>query len=224
MIDIKHIRHIVALYEVGTVTGAAERLHMSQPTLTNHLCRLEDRLGEPLFIRSARGLEPTLMGESIYRRGKQMMQQWSSFESEVDLLAGAEMGEIRIACGAVVEQQILPSALIQFLQEHPQVDITVEVINPDRMLEHLVNGEADIAVGSFGDELPEDIEQILVDSQPIGFYVRSGRPYLDGSQVDIDFQDFVLAAPTYLTACMSGLKPGDFWLASTESTQTITTC
>lgn len=83
---------------------------------------------------------------------------------EVDLLAGAEMGEIRIACGAVVDQQILPSALIQFLQEHPQVDIRVEVINPDRMLEHQVNGEADIAVGSFGDELPEDIEQILVDS------------------------------------------------------------
>lgn len=196
MIDIKHIRHIVALYEVGTVTGAAERLHMSQPTLTSHLCRLEDRLGEPLFIRSARGLEPTLLGESMYRRGRQMLRQWVHFENEIDLLAGAELGELRVACGAVIEQKILPDALVPFLQEHPLVNIQVEVISPAKMLEHLEAGEADIAVGAFGDELSADIKRITVGSQPVGFYVRHGHPYLATAAENAQFQSFPLALPT----------------------------
>ncbi len=45
MLEVKQLRQVVALFELGTVTGAAERLHISQPALTTHLNRIESQLG-----------------------------------------------------------------------------------------------------------------------------------------------------------------------------------
>ncbi len=81
MLDIKQLRQLVALYEVGSVTGAAEKLHISQPALTAHLNRLESRLGDKLFIRSVKGLEATPLGRELYLRSKDKLRQWQAFDT-----------------------------------------------------------------------------------------------------------------------------------------------
>lgn len=195
MIDVKQVRNMVTLFETGTVTGAAEKLHMTQPTLTTHLHRLESLLGEQLFIRSSKGLEPTPMGKSFYQRGKAMLENWRVFDQEISLLAGAELGEVRVVCGAVIEQEVLPNAIVQFLQEHSLVNLQVEVINPDRMQERLMSGDAEVAVGAFSDIDKLAVEQVEAGAQQIGFYVRPGHPLLERSNNDSDLKGFPLAGP-----------------------------
>ncbi len=75
ILDAKQIKQLVALYEIGSVTGAAEKLHISQPALTAHLNSLESRLGEKPFIRSAKGLEATPLGHELYLRSKAMLRE-----------------------------------------------------------------------------------------------------------------------------------------------------
>ncbi len=195
MIDIKQLKHIVMLFETGTVTGAAERLHISQPALTTHLKRLESNLGEPLFVRSAKGLEPTPMGRSFYERAKVMLKDWLNFEHELRLLSGNEVGEIRVVCGAVFEQEILPDAIIEFLSLHPQVSLKVDVCNPERMLERLSAGEVDVAVGAFSDVSMLDVQQLPACKQQIGLYVRKGHALLKEKQLPVNFSGFLLASP-----------------------------
>jgi len=195
MLDVKQLRQLVALYEVGSVTGAAETLHISQPALTVHLNRLESRLGEKLFIRSAKGLEATPLGHELYSRSKEMLWQWLAFDSEVSLLAGAERGEVRVVCGPVIEQGILPDASVQFLQQHPGVNLQVNVYNPDRMLECMRNGDADIAVGAFPDVAGLDVELLDTRDLRLAFYVRAGHPLLEMKDWLRKLRHFPLAAP-----------------------------
>jgi len=195
MLDVKQLRQLVELYEVGSVTGAAEKLHISQPALTAHLNRLESRLGNKLFIRSAKGLEATPMGQELYLRSKDMLRQWLAFDSEVSLLAGDELGSIRVVCGPVVEQGILPNASVHFLQQHPGVDLLVDVYNPDRMLESMRNGDADIAVGAFARVVGLDVERLDTRDLRIAFYVRTGHPLLGMKDWLTKLKEFPLAAP-----------------------------
>lgn len=195
MLDVKQLRQLVAMYEVGSVTGAAEKLHISQPALTAHLNRLESRLGEKLFIRSAKGLEATPLGHALYMRSKEMLRNWLAFDSEVSLLAGAERGEVRVVCGPVIEQGILPDASVRFLQQHPGVNLQVDVYNPDRMLECMRNGDADIAVGAFPGVVGLDVELLDTRDLRIAFYVRAGHPLLRVKDWQRKLRHFPLAAP-----------------------------
>jgi len=194
MIDVKQVQRLVTLFETGTVTGAAQKLHMSQPTLTAHLGRLESRLGERLFLRTAKGLEPTPLGRSFYSRGKAMLENWIVFDRQISLLAGAELGELRVVCGAVIEQEILPNALLRFLDRHPGVNLQVEVINPSRMLDRLQQGEAELAIGAFPELREADVTRVEAGSQRIAFCVRPGHPLL-GSAADSRVASYPMAGP-----------------------------
>ncbi len=194
-LDIKQLRQVKALYEAGTVTGAAEKLHISQPALTAHLNRLESVLGEKLFIRSAKGLEPTPLGQAVYDRARDMLLQWRDLESELSLLAGAEKGEIRVVCGAVIEQGIIPGASVAFLRSHPGVDLQVTVLNPERMLEWLREGMADVAVGAFPTVAGLNAQVLDTRDQRVAFYVRAGHPLLGLRKWKSQLRNFPLAGP-----------------------------
>ena len=127
MLDIKQLKQVVKLFEVGTVTGAAEKLHISQPALTAHLNRLEYKLGGALFIRSSKGLEATPLGRDFYFQSKEMLRNWSVFDQKIKALIGAEEGRLRIVCGAIIEQNILPNIITDVLKYYPNISIDVNV-------------------------------------------------------------------------------------------------
>ncbi len=178
MLDIKRLKQVVELFEVGTVTGAAEKLHLSQPALTAHLNRIEYQLGGLLFIRSSKGLEPTPMGRDFYIQAKEMLRYWSVFEQKIKALIGTEEGSLRIVCGAIIEQNILPNIIIEVLKLYPKINIDVNVVNHQKMLQSLHNGDADIAIGIFNDSdvIEYSFEKTLLKNQPINFYARPIHP------------------------------------------------
>ncbi len=195
MIDIKSLQHMVALFETGTVTAGAQRMNIAQPTMTAHLVHLEAKLGEQLFDRSTKGLEPTPMGRAFYTRAKDMLAQWADFDSEMRFLAGSDIGDIRVCCGAVLEMGILPNAIVSLLQSRPSVNVKVDVFDPEKMLHRLRNGDADIAVGFFDDLFDDNLEQIKVPGQRMGFYVRPEHPILQQAIASQSLEKFELAAP-----------------------------
>lgn len=193
--DVKSLKQLVALYEEGSVTQAAKLLHISQPALTAQLSRLEYKLGSKLFFRSVKGLEPTLMGKTLYERSKRILAHWSAFDSEVKLISGSEIGQIRLSCGAAIEQSILPNVIIDFFSHFPKVNLDVSVINPEKMLARLQTGEADIAMGGFNTGVDHDFEEIRFKSQRIGFYVRPEHPLCKNKKTLKSFGKFKLGCP-----------------------------
>jgi DNA-binding transcriptional LysR family regulator len=195
MLDVKQLKQLVALYEAGTVTAAAAQLHISQPALTAHLNQIESGLGEQLFMRSVKGLQATPLGEALYHRARAMLLQWNDFNHEVALFAGAEKGEIRIVCGAVIELSILPDACLDFLQQYPGVDLHVSVINPQRMLEWMRQGSVDVAIGAFPNVTELAMELLDTRQQRVAFFVRAGHPLLGMRNWRKAMRNFPLAGP-----------------------------
>ena len=68
MIDLNLIRAFVTIYETGSVSAAADRLHVSQPSISYTLKRLRDLLGEPLFKRTREGMAPTYFATQLYEK------------------------------------------------------------------------------------------------------------------------------------------------------------
>jgi len=195
MRDIKHLKQLVALYEAGSITAAAEVLHISQPALTVHLSRIESDLGEQLFVRSVKGLSATPLGRTVYERSKRMLQYWAAFDSDINLLAGGDTGEIRVVCGPVIEQGILPDACVRFLQDFPRVKLKVDALNPDQMLDRLNSGTTDIAIGSFQNVDGVGTEALNSRDMPIKFYVRPEHPLLNMENWQERMKDYPLAGP-----------------------------
>ena len=67
MASLDELRTFLAVYRAGTLTAAAQALHLSQPSVSAHLRALEEEIGTPLFVRRARGVEPTARGEALAR-------------------------------------------------------------------------------------------------------------------------------------------------------------
>jgi DNA-binding transcriptional LysR family regulator len=177
------MRYLVTLYESGTVTAAAEKLHISQPSLTNHLSRMESKLGSSLFLRGAKGLEPTPLGKELYARSRQMLQQWQEFDQELKLLAGAEIGHIHLVCGPVIEQEILPSALSTFLQHFPGINTSIEVLGAELILGKVLDQQADIAVGAMPIMHDLPVVSLPGGSAEVSIYARAGHPLLQATSL-----------------------------------------
>jgi DNA-binding transcriptional LysR family regulator len=141
--DWSHIRSFLAVYEEGSLSGAARRLGLTQPTLGRQIAELEQDLGVALFIRSQRGLTPTDAADDIARHAQAMSAASSAM---VRAASGGESdiaGTIRITASDIIGAEVLPPLLASFRNVAPRVNIELSLSN--RMVD-LLTGEADIAV------------------------------------------------------------------------------
>ena len=98
-LDIQLLRTVMAIARTGRISAAAEELALSQPAVTKQLQRMEDRLGVRLFERRARGVEPTVYGQALVRRGQLIARQLGDTLDELQAMAGGERGRSPSAPG-----------------------------------------------------------------------------------------------------------------------------
>ncbi|GAA2802541.1 LysR family transcriptional regulator [Kribbella solani] len=138
------LKTFLAVHRAGTVTGAAEVLGLSQPTVTTHLKSLERLLGRPLFVRQARGVRPTSAGDELARRiGESIDALQGLMDDELDAPAVATVhlgGPADFLCTKVVP------ALAPRLSKGLQVRTTFGM--PDDLLDLLLDRSLDLVVSS----------------------------------------------------------------------------
>ena len=118
--DIRVLRYFIAAVEAESITAAAERLHLTQPTLSRQFMTLEQELGHKLFVRSNRKLRLTPKGQVFYERARDIVELCNRTKREMleeDELAG----EIRIAAGESVALKTLARAIKRLQQAAPKV-------------------------------------------------------------------------------------------------------
>lgn len=139
---------LMSFFEVarqGSVTAAAKRLRLSQPTVTGRIRQLEETYGVELFHRRGSRLDLSDLGVSLMPIVERLAQQ----EGDVDFLL-RNAGDLRtgnLRVGATGPYYILPS-VAAFRSRHPTVEITIELGNSQQMLEALSEVRLDLAVSS----------------------------------------------------------------------------
>ncbi|MFF5210984.1 LysR family transcriptional regulator [Streptosporangium sp. NPDC000396] len=145
--DLRLLGYVIVIAEEGSISGAARRLHLTQPTLSRQLRELERRLGVELFARAGRGLVPTAAGEALLRRAVNMLAEAEAALDDVRLAAQGKTGRLTVAFAGSGINGALGEALGRLRVQLPDVDLRlVELFDDAEMSAGVLNGSLDVAV------------------------------------------------------------------------------
>ena len=127
----------------GSLTAAARRLGLTQPTAGRHVAALEAAVGAALFTRSPRGLLPTQTALELVPHAEAMAAAEAAFRRSMTGNAAVERGVVRLTASEIVACEVLPPILARFCDAHRAIDIELSVSNS---VQDLLRRDADIAV------------------------------------------------------------------------------
>ncbi|MEQ8844371.1 MAG: LysR family transcriptional regulator [Phycisphaerales bacterium] len=160
--ELTPLRYLRAIADAGTMTVAAQRLGVSQPTLSFAVRKLEEELGVDLFSRTGRGLTPTEACLVLLEHGDQAVRNVDAGVRAVRALAGLEAGTVRIGAGATVVTYLLPGVVQRFRQRYADLRVSVREAGSTQVAEALLKGELDLGVVTLPVNIPGSNELMTV--------------------------------------------------------------
>ena len=161
-------RSFAAVLRHGSLSRAARRLGLTQPTVGRHIDLLEGGLGAVLFIRSNDGLTPTALALSLRAQAEAMGAAAAHLSRIASGEAEAEAGQVRLTASEFVGREVLPAMLATFLEDHPAID--VELVLSDQNLD-LLRGDADLAIRNAAPTQTQLVARRL-GAAPVRFYAH----------------------------------------------------
>jgi len=136
-------RTFLAVIEEGSLSGAARRLGLTQPTTARHIDALEAAVGAELFLRSQRGMIPTDMAQALRPYAETLASTAAALMREASGAEGAVRGAVRVSASEIIGVEHLPPILTRLRRRHP--DLVVELV-VSNLVDDLLQRGADIAV------------------------------------------------------------------------------
>src|SRR5262245_44901215 len=146
MLELRHLRLLLAIEQEGGITRAGERLFLTQSALSHQLKEIEARLGVPLFLRIKKRLHFTKAGRKVLAAARRVLPQVVQLEQELQAHAAGRRGVLRLTTECYTCYEWLPSVLERFAERYPGVDVRIVAEATERPLEALREGSVDLAL------------------------------------------------------------------------------
>lgn len=143
---LRHIEVFHAIYTTGSVTQAAQILHISQPAVSKALAHAEQQLGFELFQRDKNKLIPTPEAQALFPEIEQLYRQLHSVNTLADNLQRHDEGVIDIAITPALGFTVIPRAIAQFQKRFPKVAFRIQTIHNDEAMQALVERQCELAL------------------------------------------------------------------------------
>ena len=144
--ELRHLRYFVALAESLSFTRAAERVHVTQSTLSHQIRQLEEEVGQPLFDRIGKKVVTTEAGELFLGHASRALKEVDSGLAMLKPGGGGLTGQVRIGATHTFNIGLIPECVALFLARHPTVQVQVEELAADQISARLHAGELDIGI------------------------------------------------------------------------------
>ncbi|MFC2026107.1 LysR substrate-binding domain-containing protein, partial [Chloroflexota bacterium] len=186
-------------------TQAAQRLHMSQPSVSQHVQTLERHFDTKLFIRSNRNLQLTDAGMALVPLALDMVKQSTLIEETMASLDGAVYGHLMVGCSTTPGKYVLPQLLARFHSQYPRVKVTCQVAPQTLAIQSLCDGQVHFALTSFAQQSTRDAEFRKFMRDPVVLIAPKDHPWAEHGEIDpqdLYDVDFIMREPesgTYST-------------------------
>lgn len=174
--DLKHFRYVVAVAHEKNITKAAEKLFISQSSLSYTLSTVEKEIGMPLFLRSKTGMELTPAGEEYYAAAKKIIQIYDDLQK--NLRGKGDNVRINIAASSVWGTQLFSELIPKFRKQHPGVTFNLTQVELFYMEEELKDDALDFAFISLSPFEKLSPNMMLLRNEALLFAVPCSHPYV----------------------------------------------
>lgn len=144
--DIRVLKYFLTVAREENITKASEILHITQPTLSRQLLKLEEDLGVQLFIRGKKGIALTDEGMLFRRRAEEIAELADKAERELTEREQLIDGEISIGCGELESVKLIPDLFMSFKEKYPKVYLDLYTGNADQIKQRIDSGLTDIGI------------------------------------------------------------------------------
>ena len=144
--DIKQLKYYITIVEEGTITHAANKLHMAQPPLSTQLKLLEDELGTKLMERGARKIKLTDAGKILYKRAKHIVEITTSTTKEIEEFRKGIQGTLRLGTISSSGTVLLSKRIIDFNKKYPNIKFEIHEGNTFELIEKINSGIIEVGI------------------------------------------------------------------------------
>lgn len=176
-IDLRQLRHVLALDQFRSFARAAEAVGLTQPALSRSIQVLEKSIGAKLFDRDRTRVVPTSVGERLIAQARPLLVQAGDIDRDLQQMLGLEAGLLRIGAGPYPAEISVGIAVGRLLGRYPRLRVDLSVDDWPALVQRVVSGEIDVAIAEMS--LAVDDERLHVEPLPQHqgvFYCRPGHP------------------------------------------------
>ncbi|HEY8352899.1 MAG TPA: LysR family transcriptional regulator [Sphingomonadales bacterium] len=185
--EIRQLRHFLALMETRSYWRAAEMCHLTPQALSKSIRRFEESLGVRLFDRDSRSVNPTLFAERIEAYARNIDAEVRSLRRDLDQMLGTGTNDLAIGVGAAAAMQIAACAVLAVKRWNPKLSVTVVEGTYETLMPQLVNGKIDVFVSIMTrDEVDPLIGHHIVNQETYHLFGRAGHPLAGRKAVTLE--------------------------------------
>lgn len=145
-ISLDRLRTLVAIADCGSFAAAAQALHLAPPTVSLHIAELESRIGAPLLSRTRGNVRPSSIGEALIARARRLLAEVESTLEDVSRQVQGLTGRVRLGASTGAIAHLLPQAIAQLRDHHPDIDVQIAVLTSQDTLARLAQGTLDVGL------------------------------------------------------------------------------
>jgi DNA-binding transcriptional LysR family regulator len=227
MLDVHQINVFLIAAQQMNFSEAARRLHMSQPSVSQHIQALENHFGTELFERRGRHLSLTEAGQTLLPLARQLVNLSIQVDETIESLHGEIAGHLIIGCCTTAGRYLLPRLLARFRELHPNVQVTCHVTDQHTAMNMQNEGKLHITVVSER-AYSKDMEFRKFVTDPVILIVPASHPWAKRESIEpkeLSEADFIVREETSGTrravaqACTNvGMNPDELNVIMTLGT------
>ncbi|WP_324784829.1 LysR family transcriptional regulator [Streptomyces sp. H51] len=190
MLNLERLRTLDALARHGSVSGAAEGLHVTTSAVSQQMAKLEREVGQQLLARNGRGVRLTDAGRLLAEHAARILSQVALAQSDLEAQRGQVVGELRLAAFPTALRGLFPAALAALRVDHPALRVRSREVAPEEGVRAVLRGDADLAVvlDWYNKPLPmpDGLAKASILDDPVEVAMTEDHPLAGRDEVDLD--------------------------------------
>ncbi|MEU2063942.1 LysR family transcriptional regulator [Streptomyces sp. NPDC013455] len=189
MLNLERLRTLEALARHGSVSAAADALHVTTSAVSQQLGKLEREIGQRLLAKNGRGVRLTDAGRLLSEHAARILSQVELAESDLEAHRGQVVGELRLSAFPTAARGLFPAALGALRTAHPGLRVRSSELEPEQGVAGVVRGDLDLAVVLDWYNKPMPVPDGLVKAplldDPADVAMPAGHRLADRDEVDL---------------------------------------
>ncbi|MFJ3221764.1 LysR substrate-binding domain-containing protein [Streptomyces sp. NPDC086783] len=189
MLNLERLRTLDALARHGSVSAAAEGLHVTTSAVSQQMSKLEREVGQQLLAKNGRGVRLTDAGRLLADHAARILSQVELAQADLEAQRGQVAGELRLSAFPTAARGLFPAALAALRADHPGLRVRSSELEPEAGVAGVVRGDLDLAVVldwyNKPMPLPDGLVKASVLDDPADVAIPAGHRFADRAEVDL---------------------------------------